>query len=212
MESTTRAEDYVALMLIENEDDAKEFVKERILNNMLFFPLYDSYDFRFPSSRYVEGLNQEHEKITREQIEEDKKGKKGFFKTIRNGWNLYAPYQKRLTILYTAMAKTDLWHRAWIDNRYDLGITLEDIKAQAAKEHLDTIDGEPFTREQEAMIYWLKVKESYRWENVDRETGEITERNTGLYFLVDKETGKEPFLQPNQVPYTPTPYPLTQSF
>lgn len=212
MESTTRAEDYACLMRIENEDDAKEFVKERILNNMLFFPLYDSHDFRFPSSRYVKALNQEHEKITREQIKEDKKNKKGIIKTIHNGWNLYAPYQKRLAILYTAMAKTDLWHRAWIDNRYNLGITVEDIKAQAVKEQLATIDDEPFTPEQEAMIYWLKVRELYRWENVDRETGEITELNTGLYFLVDKDTGEEPFLQPGQVPYTPTPYPLTHSF
>lgn len=200
MDSTTLAENYVKLMLIENKEDAKDFVQQRILNNMLHSPLFDAHDFRFPASRYVEGLNQVHEQHLRNQLAGNHNGIMSF---ILNGWRAHAPFQKRLSILYTAMAEPHLWQRIWIDTRYDLSITQEDINAQAKKEHLETIDNAPFTPEQEAMLHWLLVRETYRWENVDRETGEITTLNTGLCFLVEKETNREPFLRPGQKPYTP---------
>lgn len=194
MDSTTLAENYSAFMLINNKEDAKQFVKEKIVNSTLHSTLFETQEFQFSKSKCIEGLHAEHESTLKND---------GLIWLILTGWRAQSKFENRISLLRSAISEPYLWQRIWIDNRYDLNITQEDIKAHAVKEHMETVGNKPFTEEQEALIHWWKVRETYRWERVDRRTGEIATKGTGLCFLVDKETNQEAPLRPGQQPYTP---------
>lgn len=194
MDSITLAENYSAFMLITDEGDAKQFVKDKIVNTMLQTPLFDTHEFDFSQSKIVEGLHLEHEKVL---------NRDGLIWLVLTGWRANTKFASRSSLLRSALFEPYLWQRQWIDNRYDLKITPEDLDSQAEKEHVKSADGKPLKEEGLALIHWWKVRETYRWEPVDRTTGEITTKGTGLCFLVDKKTNQEAPLLPNQKPYLP---------
>ena len=119
------------------------------------------------------------------------------------GGRANAKFEERISFLRSAMTEPYLWQRIWIDSRYDLNITQEVLDATAEKEHIRRADGKPHTEEGLALLHWWTVREPYKWERVNRETGEISETSTGLVFLVNKETGKEAPLLPDKAPYLP---------
>lgn len=194
MDSTTLADNYSAFNLINNEEDAKHFVVEKILKPMLDSPLFETQEFDYSQSKCIEGLYAEHERALR---------KDGIVWLILTGLQAQTKFDRRASLLRSVISEPNLWQRIWIDHRYDLKITSSVLDEHAKKEHASRADGKPLTEEGLALIHWWKVRETYRWERVDRQTGEITSKSTGLCFLVDKSTNQEAPLLPGNKPYTP---------
>lgn len=194
MDSSAAADTYSAFTLISDKEDTKDFIKEQIVKPMTESSLFDTQDFNFQQSKYVKYIYEENEKAAR---------KDGVLWNILTGGRANKKFEKQISFLRSAMTEPYLWTRLWIDSRYNLNITQKVLDDTAEREHIHRADGKPHTEESLALLHWWAVRESYKWEHVNWETGKISPTSTGLVFLVDKETGKEAPLLPGKEPYAP---------